>query len=88
MIDSSTKDSGEGSDPEGSSQQSIETEIIMCVEEIQSLQGVASKSKKWCMDYGFEETDHQNSGRKVDKVPRNQLDAVSEYYKSMIHAFY
>ena len=56
----SSQDSGEGSDPDESSQQSMETEIIMCFKEIHLSQRVAKKSNKWYKDYGFEEMDNAN----------------------------
>ena len=57
LMKSSTHDSGEGSDPEESSQESMVTEIKMCVEEIQQTEGIAKKSKRWYKEFGFEEMD-------------------------------
>ncbi len=57
-MESSTHDSGEGSDPEESSQESTVTEIKMCVEEIQPTDGIAKKFKRWYKEFGFEEMDN------------------------------
>jgi hypothetical protein len=70
LMESSSKDSGEGSYPEAWSQQSMETQIIMCVKEIQSFQGVARKSKIWYKDYGFEDMDKAKTlGGKWTRCP-------------------
>ena len=60
-MKSSTHDSGEGSDPEESSQESMVTEIKMCVEEIQQTDGIAKNSKRWYKEFGFEEMDNDKT---------------------------
>ena len=54
-MESSTQESGEGSGPDESIKQSMESEIKICGKEIELFKNVSKKSKKWYKDYGFEE---------------------------------
>ena len=85
LMKSSTHDSGEGSDPEESSQESMVTEINMCVEDIQQRDGIAKNSKRWYKKFGFEEMDNdKTSVGKWTKCP-----AISwTLCLSMINTFY
>ena len=85
LMKSSTHDSGEGSDPEESSQESMVTEIKMCVGEIQQTDGIAKNSKRWYKEFGFEEMDNdKTSVGKWTKCP-----AISWMLcLSMINTFY
>jgi hypothetical protein len=57
-MESSTQESCEGSGPDESIKQSMESEIKNCGKEIELFQSVSKKSKKWYKDYGFEEIDN------------------------------
>jgi hypothetical protein len=69
-MESSTHDSGEGSDSEELSQESMVTEIKMCIEEIQPTDGIAKKSKRWYKEFGFEEMDNdKNPPLESERIP-------------------
>ena len=75
-MKSSTHDSGEGSDPDESSEESMVTEINMCVEEITQTDGIAKKSKRWYKEFGLEKNppfDQTNIQYENDRKMQNHL---------------
>ena len=66
-MESSIQESGEGSGPDESIRQSMESEIKIFGEEIALFKSVSKKSKTWYRDYGYEEIDNANT--LADRIP-------------------